>query len=45
MDQMLTLGFGTVPGFKGGELVDATNPADNHGGIYIPRFPPAEEAR
>lgn len=38
MDQMLTLGFGTVPGFKGGELVDATNPADNHGGIYIPRF-------
>lgn len=38
MDQMLTLGFGTVPGFKGGELVDAKNPADNHGGIYIPRF-------
>lgn len=38
MDQMLTLGFGTVPGFKGGELVDANNPADNHGGIYIPRF-------
>lgn len=38
MDQMLTLGFGTVPGFKGGELVDATSPADNHGGIYIPRF-------
>ncbi|MEK8052778.1 GMC family oxidoreductase [Ideonella sp. DXS22W] len=38
MDQMLTLGFGTAPGFKGGELVDAKNPADNHGGIYIPRF-------
>jgi choline dehydrogenase-like flavoprotein len=38
MDQMLTLGFGTVPGFKGGELVDGTTPADNHGGIYIPRF-------
>lgn len=38
MDQMLTLGFGTVPGFKGGELVDGTSPADNHGGIYIPRF-------
>jgi len=38
MDQMLTLGFGTVPGFKGGELVDATSPADNHGGLYIPRF-------
>lgn len=38
MDQMLTLGFGTVPGFKGGELVDGSSPADNHGGIYIPRF-------
>lgn len=38
MDQMLTLGFGTVPGFKGGELVDGTSPADNHGGIYVPRF-------
>lgn len=38
MDQMLTLGFGTVPGFKGGELVDGTSPADNHGGVYIPRF-------
>ena len=38
MDQMLTLGFGTVPGFKGGELVDGKSPADNHGGIYIPRF-------
>jgi choline dehydrogenase-like flavoprotein len=38
MDQMLTLGFGTAPGFKGGELVDGTSPADNHGGIYIPRF-------
>jgi choline dehydrogenase-like flavoprotein len=38
MDQMLTLGFGTVPGFKGGELVDGTTPADNHGGVYIPRF-------
>lgn len=38
MDQMLTLGFGTVPGFKGGELVDGKTPADNHGGIYIPRF-------
>jgi len=38
MDQMLTLGFGTVPGFKGGELVDGASPQDNHGGIYIPRF-------
>ncbi len=38
MDQMLTLGFGTAPGFKGGELVDGTSPADNHGGLYIPRF-------
>jgi choline dehydrogenase-like flavoprotein len=38
MDQMLTLGFGTAPGYKGGELVDGTSPADNHGGIYIPRF-------
>ncbi|MFO1340483.1 MAG: GMC family oxidoreductase [Burkholderiaceae bacterium] len=38
MDQMLTLGFGTAPGFKGGELVDGTSPQDNHGGIYIPRF-------
>ncbi len=38
MDQMLSLGFGTAPGFKGGELVDGTSPADNHGGIYIPRF-------
>jgi choline dehydrogenase-like flavoprotein len=38
MDQMLTLGFGSVPGFKGGELVDGTTPADNHGGIYVPRF-------
>lgn len=38
MDQMLTLGFGTAPGYKGGELVDATTPADNHGGLYIPRF-------
>lgn len=38
MDQMLSLGFGTVPGFKGGELVDGKSPADNHGGIYIPRF-------
>jgi choline dehydrogenase-like flavoprotein len=38
MDQMLTLGFGKAPGFKGGELVDGTSPADNHGGMYIPRF-------
>jgi choline dehydrogenase-like flavoprotein len=38
MDQMLTLSLGSVPGFKGGELVDGTTPADNHGGIYIPRF-------
>lgn len=38
MDQMLTLGFGTVPGFKGGELVDGKTPDDNHGGIYVPRF-------
>lgn len=45
MDQMLTLGFGTVPGFKGGELVDATNPADNHGGVYVPRFRQLKKAR
>ena len=38
MDQMLTLSLGSAPGFKGGELVDGTSPADNHGGIYIPRF-------
>lgn len=45
MDQMLTLGFGTVPGFKGGELVDGTSPADNHGGIYIPRFRQLQKPR
>ena len=45
MDQMLTLGFGTAPGFKGGELVDGTSPADNHGGIYIPRFKQLRRAR
>jgi len=44
MDQMLTLGFGTVPGFKGGELVDGKSPADNHGGIYIPRFKQLRQA-
>lgn len=44
MDQMLTLGFGTVPGFKGGELVDGKSPADNHGGIYIPRFRQLKQA-
>ena len=44
MDQMLTLGFGTVPGFKGGELVDGTSPADNHGGIYVPRFKQLRQA-
>ena len=38
MDQMLTLGFGTSPNYKGGELVDGKTPSDNHGGIYIPRF-------
>jgi len=38
MDQLLTLSLGSAPGFKGGELVDGTTPADNHGGIYIPRF-------
>ncbi len=37
MDQMLSLTFGQVPGYHGGELVDGTTPADNHGGIYIPR--------
>lgn len=38
MDQMLTLSLGSAPGYKGGQLVDGTSPADNHGGIYIPRF-------
>jgi choline dehydrogenase-like flavoprotein len=38
MDQAPSISFGTVPGSRGFELVDGTSPADNHGGIYIPRF-------
>jgi len=38
MDQVPSWIFGSVPGRYGGELVDADNPKDNHGGIYIPRF-------
>ena len=38
MDQVPSWIFGSVPGRFGGELVDADNPKDNHGGIYIPRF-------
>lgn len=38
MDQVPSWIFGTVPGRFGGELVDADNPKDNHGGIYLPRF-------
>jgi len=40
MDQIPCLVFGSVPGSErfGFEIVDGTSPADNHGGIYIPRF-------
>ncbi|MEJ2128510.1 MAG: GMC family oxidoreductase [Woeseiaceae bacterium] len=38
MDQCPSLIFGTVPGSNGWELVDGTSPANNHGGIYMPRF-------
>jgi choline dehydrogenase-like flavoprotein len=38
MDQCPGMVFGTVPGSHGFELVDGTSPANNHGGIYIPRF-------
>lgn len=38
MDQVPSLVFGSVPGRYGGELVDGDSPADNHGGVYIPRF-------
>lgn len=38
MDQVPSLIFGNVPGRFGGEVVDGVSPADNHGGIYIPRF-------
>lgn len=38
MDQCPAVGFGTVPGSEGGELVDGDSPANNHGGIYIPRY-------
>lgn len=38
MDQCPSLVFGTVPGSEGYELVDGTSPANNHGGIYIPRY-------
>jgi len=38
MDQIPCLVFGSVPGSDGFEVVDGTSPADNHGGMYIPRF-------
>lgn len=38
MDQCNALCFGTVPNSRGFELVDGDSPANNHGGIYIPRF-------
>jgi choline dehydrogenase-like flavoprotein len=38
MDQTPCLVFGSVPGSDGFELVDGTSAADNHGGMYIPRF-------
>jgi len=38
MDQCPSLVFGTVPGRNGWDLVDGTSPANNHGGIYIPRY-------
>jgi choline dehydrogenase-like flavoprotein len=38
MDQVPCLVFGSAPGADGFELVDGTSPADNHGGLYIPRF-------
>jgi len=38
MDQIPCLVFGSVPGSDGFELVDGTSPADNHGGMYMPRF-------
>jgi len=38
MDQCPCLVFGFVPGKGGWEIVDGTSAADNHGGIYIPRF-------
>lgn len=38
MDQCPSMIFGTVPGRVGWELVDGTSPANNHGGVYLPRF-------
>jgi choline dehydrogenase-like flavoprotein len=38
MDQCPSLVFGTVPDRNGWDLVDGTSLADNHGGVYIPRF-------
>lgn len=38
MDQCPAVGFGSVPGSEGWEPVDGASPADNHGGIYIPRY-------
>ena len=38
MDQIPCLVFGSVPGSDGFELVDGTSPANNHGGMYMPRF-------
>jgi choline dehydrogenase-like flavoprotein len=38
MDQCPCTVFGSIPGSSGYELVDGKTPADNHGGIYLPRF-------
>jgi choline dehydrogenase-like flavoprotein len=38
MDQLPALVFGRIPGSTGWELVDGTSPANNHGGMYVPRF-------
>ena len=38
MDQTFSIAFGSVPGSRGFELVDTDSPADNHGGIYMPRW-------
>ena len=43
MDQCPAVGFGVVPGSEGGEFVDGDSPANNHGGIYIPRYTNLDE--
>lgn len=44
MDQCTSMCFGTVPSARGYELVDGTSPANNHGGVYIPRFTNLDDA-